>query len=278
MSEIEFPAVLVLSAIRRRNGGPAEVVSFADGKILQTYQDLGPRLTTYQVLEQRGAAPYTYTLAEVSKAAEVVEEQRRALEFEAGLRASPDPDPDPIDQVAELARAKWAGQPAMLARVERALELARAGAVKELGGGQWEVTGQSGTTYHVNGGCECPDYAHNGNGGYCKHRIAVALVLRARGLQKEGIGTVASSPIPEQAPEGTQTQPQDTTIPDLAQVLGGAIAIWPRWAGPGARIRYQDGRDLEIPSLDYDGLAAEARAQGMRPGVNDYYYLPAEVA
>lgn len=42
-----------------------------------------------------------------------------------------------------------------------------------------ESESQPGRYYTVNGACDCRDYMHRAPGGYCKHKLAVALVERA---------------------------------------------------------------------------------------------------
>lgn len=285
MSEIQFPAQLVLSALRRN--GKAEVVSFADSLQLNSDADLQARLAMFRALEESGCAGYNYTLAEVANVAAVIAEQRRRLEYEAGLRDSPDPDPepepaaDPLQLAAELARAKWAGDAAMLARIDKALDLVNAGAVKELGGGQWAVTGQSGRTYTVNGACQCADYTHRG--GYCKHRLAVCLVRKARELTGNGAESAVNTSAPEAPTSGDTTQEQSTTSLDLSQLAEAR----PLWGGGGLELTDLDGKRIVRRDLTEAAAAPVLRAAGWEgpigqgywrnPGARDWAALDAQI-
>jgi hypothetical protein len=114
-----------------------------------------------------------------------------------------------LARAANMARDRWASEPAMVRRVEKALELARGGAVRELGEGQWEVASQNGGgTYWVNGGCQCPDYTHSVL--WCKHRIAVGLVVKARQLKAEAEGASTPSASGTTTSQEVVTQPQYT--------------------------------------------------------------------
>ena len=43
-----------------------------------------------------------------------------------------------------------------------------------------ESEAEAGRFYTVNGVCDCPDYGRRAPGGWCKHRLATALVERAQ--------------------------------------------------------------------------------------------------
>ena len=65
------------------------------------------------------------------------------------------------------------------ARITRAVDLILAGHVTLLPNGEADVRSQTGHgSYHVNGACQCPDFA-KAEAGRCKHRYAKALLKRA---------------------------------------------------------------------------------------------------
>ena len=65
------------------------------------------------------------------------------------------------------------------ARIGRAVDLVLAGHVTLLPTGEADVRSQRGHgSYHVNGACQCPDFAR-AEAGRCKHRYAKALLRRA---------------------------------------------------------------------------------------------------
>ena len=76
--------------------------------------------------------------------------------------------------------------PACSTRIDKAIELVLNNAVELLDGGQARVTSQQGgTTAYVvcNGTCECADFPKAPD-GFCKHRLARALVIRAIEIAK----------------------------------------------------------------------------------------------
>jgi len=65
------------------------------------------------------------------------------------------------------------------ARITRAVDLILAGHVTLLPTGEADVRSQTGHgSYHVNGACQCPDFAR-AEAGRCKHRYGKALLKRA---------------------------------------------------------------------------------------------------
>ncbi|MFC2045915.1 SWIM zinc finger family protein [Chloroflexota bacterium] len=128
-------------------------------------------------------------------------------------------------KAAELARAYFENQGNTLAlrRLPRGMVIAEAQNWTRLGDelDTYLIRSQSkgGTVYEVNGRCTCPDWLLNGvPGGWCKHRIARALAIRATEMLKEnGAGSAVDTPTPSAGPHRTTTQVQDTTEPDDGQ-------------------------------------------------------------
>jgi predicted nucleic acid-binding Zn finger protein len=91
------------------------------------------------------------------------------------------PITNPTTEVAEdpVARGVAALADASAKRVERALELLRAGAVESLGNGRFRVRSGGGRGWWAvrEGYCNCPDFAWRGVVP-CKHIIAVQLARR----------------------------------------------------------------------------------------------------
>lgn len=82
-----------------------------------------------------------------------------------------------VTQVADKARTTL---PECHSRVDKAVALVLAGDVQLLPDGEALVASQcdAGRMYHVNGTCECRDYVQAPS-GWCKHRIAAGIQLRA---------------------------------------------------------------------------------------------------
>jgi len=86
MSENEYPAMWVLSAVRRTNGTPPVVVAFADNMFTCKDEDQArSRLDMFLFLEHKGAAPYEYYLAPVAEVEAMVDATRERLSAEAGV-------------------------------------------------------------------------------------------------------------------------------------------------------------------------------------------------
>src|SRR5215468_560588 len=89
--------------------------------------------------------------------------------------------------VAEIAEKAKATLPECTGRVDSAVKIVLAGDVDLLADGTTKVASQSNghTVYHiVNGECSCKDFP-KAPSGWCKHRIAAGLALRARTLAKQ---------------------------------------------------------------------------------------------
>src|SRR2546425_10673515 len=91
---------------------------------------------------------------------------------------------DAVDEVATTAEVAL---PQSRGRVDSAVKIVLAGDVELLPDGTAKVASQSNgqTVYHiVNGECSCKDFP-KAPSGWCKHRIAAGLALRARALAKQ---------------------------------------------------------------------------------------------
>ena len=100
-------------------------------------------------------------------------------------------------------------------RIDKALHLVLGDAVDMQADATALVTAADGTTrYHVGGGsCTCPD-APQAPRGYCKHRIARLLVLRAREVAKAfGTGATPVQIAPAAVPDLTTEDPAPTPEP-----------------------------------------------------------------
>src|SRR5262249_6479850 len=89
-----------------------------------------------------------------------------------------------VAEIADKARAKL---PECSGRVDSAVKIVLAGDVDLREDGTAKVASQSNgqTVYHVvNGECTCKDFP-KAPSGWCKHRIAAGLALRARALAKQ---------------------------------------------------------------------------------------------
>ena len=90
--------------------------------------------------------------------------------------------PDPLTQAYNAAREAFSGDAATLERLERALELVKAGQVSHRDGA-WLVKSDGGAgsgAWTVGKRCDCPDATYRGQ--WCKHRLAVALVVKVQAL------------------------------------------------------------------------------------------------
>jgi hypothetical protein len=93
--------------------------------------------------------------------------------------------------LAVAARAK-AALPDLADRIDTAAALVLPGAVELLEGGRAaRVVSRTngGTAYHVNGQCQCPDFA-TAPGHFCTHRLAYGIAKRATGLAQERLETL----------------------------------------------------------------------------------------
>jgi hypothetical protein len=232
MNDEQYPARLIISHEATR------FVSL-DSKSLRDAAELQKRAEALaQWAAAYGTRGYTYTAAAESEAESVAAEIRAELTGE----------PDYLGQAAALARAKWAEDQAMLTRLEKAEALARSGEVTDLGGGQYQVNG-----YTIKEGCECMDYYWNSayNGGWCKHRLAVALGVKARRLQSEA-ESAATLPASGVAPSTEADNADHTTAAAPRQI---ELVVTYEADGSSARTRIHNGGKLS--EYRADGQAAQ---------------------
>jgi len=100
MENNEYPAVLVLSAIRTDpRTDERRIVVFADNKVLDNEDDANLRCSFYDTLKMRGGLPYDYSLVGVDRVEEIVAEIR--AELEAELNGTPAPEPETNDKAGD---------------------------------------------------------------------------------------------------------------------------------------------------------------------------------
>lgn len=292
-STLTYPARLVIT--RKPTRLAPDVFVTVDNKTLTDQAALGGRLLRLEELGRMGGCGYYHYTPVPEAEAETVAERMRAelvAEYtpqpapEAETVAEPAPAPEPVDylgQAAELARAKWAGNPSMLRRVDKALALARAGKVWDKGGGVWWVACDLSGVWSVNGACGCPDYTYQ-HVTWCKHRIAVALVRRAAELKKEAES--ADTPSAPEAPKEDPRQGEDTTgtpAEQVAALVGDpnlVIVSWvqesPTTPRPRAELQYSDGRQEVAPVELTRPLFDAVRAKGWPRYGFDYHRRPCD--
>jgi hypothetical protein len=130
--------------------------------------------------------------------------------------------------------------------------------VIDRGNGQWWVKSTYYGVWTVNGGCTCPDAQFN-RVRWCKHRLAVALVLKARRIEN-GTGEADTSPAPTLPPTGDTLQKDDTTDPDWAQVE----SLRAVWGSPAVELWHADGRHEVRHDLTHAEAEATVKALGWR--------------
>lgn len=99
--------------------------------------------------------------------------------------------------------------PESLTRIDKAVAIVLADGVELLDGGKARVTSQSndGTKYSIaNGECSCHDYEFQAPAGWCKHRLARALYLRAARAIEET--TAAMMDVPAESAAAEKINPQ----------------------------------------------------------------------
>ena len=125
----------------------------------------------------------------------------------------------------------------------------------------WYIQSQSkgGTIYEVNGRCTCLDYLVNGvPGGWCKHRIARALAIRAEEIIENGAGSNADSTAPNVGPKGTNTHSQDSTASGNGQAQ--RIELIVGYTADEARSLARVNANGKLIWFLADGVAAEPPA------------------
>jgi len=93
MEKVEYPAVLVLTGKRDKCGTvDPYFVGFIDAVILETDDQMMARLGALRALAATGGSPYTYTLASVDNAEQVLEERRAEVEAEINFGSDSGPE------------------------------------------------------------------------------------------------------------------------------------------------------------------------------------------
>lgn len=93
-----------------------------------------------------------------------------------------------LELIIALAEQGKHEQPDLARRIDRALALIRTGKVERIDDDHYRVHSQQrDEVYEVNGDCTCPDaqgvcFTTSAPNGWCKHKLAVGLVKRARKL------------------------------------------------------------------------------------------------
>lgn len=222
LQQVKYPARLILSRYNP-NFKPAALV-IVDPTIIENEDDLASVRYYYLALERiPGTIRYRQTLAGVDEVDRVVAELYAAMNVQPPApEPGPVPDPDPVPTALELAyqaaREAFAARPGTLHRLDEALAIVKADGVRPLGDGQWRVT-TTADSYQVNGSCGCADYGLSTM--WCRHRLAVALFVKAARLESNAaaIDEAGSAPTPPApvAPRETKTHRQYTTSPRATQ-------------------------------------------------------------
>lgn len=99
------------------------------------------------------------------------------------------------DSIRRLVEKGKATRPELASRMEKAamIVLFRSVELTDAQHHEYRVESEAeeGRFYRVNGVCECADFIHRAPSGFCKHRLAVALVERATAEQQERATTAA---------------------------------------------------------------------------------------
>ena len=97
MKKSEFPAVLVLSAIREDRPTGKRVVCFADGKVLHNDHEVTLRRDLFEAMVERGGLPYDYVLVHVDDAEEAVADITATLQAQVNGDEEVSTPPPPED-------------------------------------------------------------------------------------------------------------------------------------------------------------------------------------
>jgi hypothetical protein len=73
--------------------------------------------------------------------------------------------------------------PHLMGRLEKAAFIVLLRPIESLGESTYRVVSEDALKSYIvqNGQCECPDYVRHGNGHFCKHRLAVGMLVRLNG-------------------------------------------------------------------------------------------------
>jgi hypothetical protein len=130
-----------------------------------------------------------------------------------------------VAQAAERARAAL---PEANGRIDCAVALVLQGDVELLADGTARVGSQSTPeqVYHVNGACQCQDFARAPHGGQCKHRIARGIAVRAQQRLEAALAELdaAAAPVvpqPVPAPAAGASLPEAPASANAFVVIDG---------------------------------------------------------
>ncbi len=211
MDNVTYPAKMVGFRIDTQEG---RIYLHEDPPIMFSHQEVERRLNLFRSLESASRVHYTWIPVALKDLAETKAQiradlERQLTEVQAWKAAQVQPVPEPsmwdlaVDAAMAAAQAYLKDNPKALTRLPKAVTIAKAYRWHRLGDKQdtWLMQGsEPGSVYSVNGRCSCPDYAKNGvKGGWCKHRLARVLSLKAAAILKQQRVAPTSQGIPTQA-------------------------------------------------------------------------------
>ena len=167
--------------------------------------------------------------------------------------------------VAEVAERATTTLPESTGRIEKAVALVLAGDVEVLGDGTARVASQSNgqTLYHlVNGHCDCKD-SPKAPQGWCKHRLAHAIVKRAMPVARERFA---------QLDQGPPVLPAAPLVTDVSHLCEKFVAPAP--GVPPQHIVTIQGK----PFVKFAGLLQMAHERGLVSLTADWTYNDGELS
>ena len=137
---------------------------------------------------------------------------------------------------AQAAREEWAAAvhtvaskakevlPESHTRVDKATKIVLADGVELVDGNKAKITsqGKEGMVYHIaNGMCDCEDYEYRAPSGWCKHRLAKALYLRAARMIEDTTAAMAAIPATPVEPPAALPLPEAPASANVHIMIGG---------------------------------------------------------
>ncbi len=91
-----------------------------------------------------------------------------------------------IDQLRLMVLEACHATPLLTSRLEKAAFLVLMRPVLRVGEKQYRIGSEDGLRYYEvnNGRCECSDYIRHGEGHWCKHRLALGLLVALEGKSR----------------------------------------------------------------------------------------------